>query len=88
MRTHSLKLALLYGLVTFFAVLSAGAAEQTRLLAGQLDAAWDEGDAILHTYSRLLIERGALRSYARLDEIASNRLGMRYPEHVEWVEAP
>lgn len=88
MRTQSLRLALLYGLVTFFAIVSAGAAEQTRLLSGQLDAAWDEGDAILHAYSRLLIERGALRSYARLDEIASTELGMHYPDQALWVQAP
>lgn len=88
MKRQTVRLVSLYGLVCFFAVLSAGSAEQTRVLAGELDAAWDEGDAILHDYSRLLIERGALRSYARLDEIASKQLDMRYPEQVEWVNAP
>ena len=82
------RLAAVYILAAFFAVLSAGAAEQTRLLAGELDAAWNEGDAKLQTYSRLLIERSALRSYARLDEIASEQLGMRYPDDVRWVDAP
>ncbi len=88
MNKQTLRLAMLYGLVCFFAVLAAGAAEQTRMLAGALDAAWDEGDAILHDYSRLLIERGALRSYTRLDDIASTQLDMRYPTQVEWVNAP
>ncbi len=80
-------LALLYLLVAFFAVVAAGAAEQTRVLAGELDAAWDEGDAILEAYSRLLIERGTVRSYARLDEIASKQLDMGYPDEVIWVDA-
>ena len=82
------RLVTLYVLAAFFAVLSAGAAEQTRLLAGELDAAWDEGDVKLQIYSRLLIERSALRSYARLDEIARDELGMRYPDEVRWVTAP
>ena len=88
MKGHGLWITLLYLLVAFFAVVAAGAAEQTRILAGELDAAWDEGDAILEVYSRLLLERGAVRSYARLDEIASAELDMRYPEDVVWVEAP
>ena len=87
MRKRIRGLVTLYTLAAFFAVLSAGAAEQTRLLSGKLDAAWDEGDAKLQIYSRLLIERSALRSYARLDEIASKELGMHYPDEIEWVDA-
>lgn len=88
MKRHGVRLALLYLLVAFFAVAAAGAAEQTRVLAGELDAAWDEGDAILEAYSRLLLERGTVRSYVRLDEIASAQLGMSYPVEVIWLEAP
>ncbi len=88
MRVHGPKLIVLFALVTFLAILSAAAAEKKRLLSGELQSAWEHGDAILHTYSRLLIERGALRSNRRLDEIASNRLAMRYPDEVRWVEAP
>ena len=87
MKTGIRSLVTLYALAAFFAVLSAGAAEQTRLLAGELDAAWDEGDAKLQVYSRLLIERSALRSYARLDEIACTQLGMRHPDDIRWVDA-
>ncbi len=87
MKKRIRSLVTLYVLAAFFAVLSAGAAEQTRLLAGELDAAWDEGDAKLQIYSRLLIERSALRSYARLDEIAGAELGMRYPDDIHWVDA-
>ncbi len=81
------SLVTLYVLAAFFAVLSAGAAEQMRLLAGELDAAWDEGDIKLQIYSRLLIERSALKSYARLDAIAGEQLGMRYPDSIQWVDA-
>ena len=88
MKVRIRRLATLYVLAAFFGVLSTGAAEQTRLLAGELDAAWDEGDAKLQIYSRLLIERSALKSYARLDDIASGQLGMRYPDEVHWVDAP
>lgn len=88
MMPRGIKVALLYVLVAFFAVVAAGAAEQTRVLAGELDAAWDEGDAILEAYSRLLIERGTMRNYRRLDEIASTQLHMRYPREVVWVDTP
>ena len=88
MKGHGVRLALLYMLVAFFAVVAAGAAEQTRVLAGELDAAWDEGDAILEAYSRLLIERGTMRNYARLGDIASTQLHMRYPHEVVWVDSP
>lgn len=88
MMHRGIRLAPLYMLVTFFAVVATGAAEETRVLAGELDAAWDEGDAILEAYSRLLIERGTMRNYTRLDEIASTQLGMRYPQQVVWVDTP
>lgn len=45
-------------------------------------------DKLLARYSRLLLERSTLASYQNVDDIAEQRLGMRFPEHVERVALP
>ncbi len=42
-------------------------------------------DALLAQHSRLLIERGALSSYHGAERLASEKLGMRFPETITRV---
>ncbi len=58
---------------------------QVRQLHGELETAQRSQDEHLATYSRLLLERGALSSYQNVERLAEAELAMHFPAEVERV---
>lgn len=59
--------------------------QETRALYYALEEDQRGQDQLLAQYSRLLLERSTFASYRNVDDVAAQRLGMRFPEQVERV---
>ena len=82
---------LLMGTLVYLGVAATGIgvarfSQETRALFFALEQDQRAQDALLAQYSRLLLERSTLAAYQNVDDIAEQRLGMRFPEQVERVE--
>lgn len=75
----------LLGLCVAFGVQSATQSQRMRTLYSQLQQDTLAKDALLAQQSRLLIERGALKSYNSVDRLAEDKLKMRFPESITRV---
>ena len=59
--------------------------QQVRELHARLESAQVAHDKALDRHSRLLLERSALSAYHTVEQLAEERLAMRFPETVEEV---
>jgi len=84
-RGVALGVLLLAGCVVF-GVQVASQAQQMRALYSELQRDQAAKDALLAERSRLLLERGALKSYSQAEKLARETLGMRFPESITRVE--
>ena len=64
---------------------SATQSQRMRTLYSQLQQDALAKDSLLAQQSRLLIERGALKSYNNVDRLAEDELNMRFPESITRV---
>ena len=80
-------LVLLVGVVSS-ALAVAFVAQTNRALFNELEAARREQASLQAEWSRLLLERGALSAHSRVERIARDKLGMRYPRPAETVVVP
>jgi cell division protein FtsL len=83
---------LLVGVLVYLGIAASGVgvarlSQETRALHMALELDQREQDRLLAQYSRLLLERSTLAAYQHVDDIAEQRLGMRFPEQVERVAA-
>ncbi len=76
----------LLGVCVFFGVQSAKQSQEIRSLYSQLQQDALAKDALLAQQSRLLLERGALKSFNSVDRLAEDKLGMRFPETITRVK--
>ena len=77
---------LLLVLCVALGVQSAKQSQRMRALYSELQKDQADRDKLLAQRSRLLIERGALNSYNSAEKLASEKLGMRFPETITRVE--
>jgi len=75
----------LLGICVIFGVQSARQSQEIRSLYSQLQQDALAKDALLAQQSRLLLERGALKSFNNVDRLAEDKLGMRFPESITRV---
>lgn len=68
-----------------FGMQSAQQSQEIRSLYSQLQQDALAKDALLAQQSRLLIERGALKSFNSVDRLAEEKLNMRFPETITRV---
>jgi len=79
---------LIAGIVVYVAVAASGVgvaslSQQVRALFIDIERSQEQQDELLSEYSRLLLERSTLASYQNVDQLAEDRLSMRFPELVE-----
>ncbi|MDA1073947.1 MAG: cell division protein FtsL [Proteobacteria bacterium] len=60
-------------------------AQKVRQLHVQLEAARQKQDEALIMHSRLLLERGALAAYSSVEQTATTKLAMNFPETAERI---
>lgn len=75
----------LLGICLVLGVQSASQSQRMRTLYSQLQQDALAKDALLAQQSRLLLERGALKSFHSVDRLAEDKLKMRFPESITRV---
>lgn len=77
---------LVYAGIAVTGVAIASLSQEVRTLFVELERNRRAEDALLAQQSRLLLERSTLASYKNVDEVAEQRLSMRFPEQAEQVQ--
>ncbi|MGH8401438.1 MAG: cell division protein FtsL [Gammaproteobacteria bacterium] len=81
-----MALLLLAVLLSAFAVIDAR--HENRVLFAQLQQSRQQRDALNIEWGQLLLEQSTWSTHARIEQMATQKLDMELPEHVEIVVTP
>ncbi|MGH8373046.1 MAG: cell division protein FtsL [Gammaproteobacteria bacterium] len=81
-----MALLLLAVLLSAFAVIDAR--HENRVLFAQLQQLRQQRDALNVEWGQLLLEQSTWSTHARIEQMATQKLDMELPEHVEIVVTP
>lgn len=81
-------MALLLAAVLLSAIAVIDARHENRVLFAQLQQLRQQRDALNAEWSQLLLEQSTWSTHARIEQMATQKLDMKVPEHVEIVVTP